>query len=118
MSVAEDVIAALDPLRAHKARLPDKRTLPAIVVSIVAGHDEWTLEGDDNLSHRIVQLDAWASTETGADNYMRQAREKMLASADFTVSGVDVSGAPDYDDDANLYRSSFEFRIWLETSSG
>ena len=115
MSVSETVIEALSPLRAHKGHLPDKRTLPAIVVQVVAGNDEWTLEGDDELKRRVIQLDAWSSTETGADTYMAQARTAMLASTDFAVAGVNVSGAPDYDEEANLYRSSFEFTIWLDS---
>lgn len=113
MSILADVIAALDPLRAHKGKLPNERVLPAIVVTVVTGTDEMVLRGDGELRRRVVQLDAWGTVESGADDYMEQARTKMLAASGFKVARIDVSGAPDYEPEANLFRSSLEFAIWF-----
>lgn len=112
-SVEELVVHALDPLRAHKGRLPDKRTLPALVVQVVAGTNEYSLMGADGFGRRIVQLDAYATAEFNADEYMKQARDKMRNAEAFVCNGDEVA-APGFEDEPALYRSSWQFIIWLD----
>jgi len=114
MSVEEMVVDALDPLRAHKGRLPDKRTLPALVVQVIAGSNEYTLEGDDGLRRRLVQIDAYSTTEYNADEYMKEADAKMQDATTFVVAGVEVA-SPGFENEPSLYRSSFQFILWFDT---
>jgi hypothetical protein len=120
MNVAEVVFQALssgsDGLRAFQNKLPRKGDanyiLPMLVITLVAGHDEMQLRGDGGLQRRLIQLDAWATTRKGADDLAELARTRMLAATTFKVAAIDVSGADGYDEDANLFRASFEYGIW------
>jgi hypothetical protein len=98
-------------VRCHFNKLPRERVLPAVVITVVSGSNDMDMEGDDTLRSRIVQLDAWASTRTGADNYMEEARGQMLAATTFVVGDIRESGADHYDEEANLYRASLEFDV-------
>lgn len=114
MSITGDVMDALGALVTYKAVLNSReegRILPAIVVQVITGSDELDLMGDPGPFRRMVQLDAWATTEAGADAYMEQAKTAMRAATAFKVDSIDLSGAPPYDDDAKLWRSSYEFGI-------
>lgn len=114
MSITGDVIDALGALRAYKGKLPSReegRVLPAIVVQAITGSDELDLMSDPGPFRRLVQLDAWATTESGADAYMEQAKAAMRAATTFRVDSIDLSGAPPWDDDAKLWRSSYEFGV-------
>ena len=115
MNIAETVSAALRDadLRCHFNKLPRERTIPAIVITMIAGFDDVDLSGDASLRNRVMQLDVWASTRTGADAYMESAKTAMLAATTFTVGDIRESGADGIDDEANLYRASLEFSIWL-----
>jgi hypothetical protein len=46
---------------------------------------------------------------------METAKQMMLAAPDFTVARVDVSGAPTYEPDTEMYRTSFEYSVHFET---
>lgn len=111
--VHAELISGTTGLRAHKSVLPRERTLPAIVITPIAGSDEIHLRGDSGLTRQVVQLDAWASLESGAESYMEQAKQKMLNASTFQVANISVSGADTYDEEANLYRASREFTIWF-----
>lgn len=102
-------------LRAYKGKLPpkDNRVIPALVITMVSGDDDMDLEGDDTLRQRTVQLDSYASIESGAHDYMEDARAKMHAATVFSVGAVRPSGADDYEADVNLFRVSMEFDIWF-----
>lgn len=121
MNVAEYVFAALangaGGLRAHHNKLPRKGdsnyVLPMLVITGIAGHTEMHLRGDGGLRRYLVQVDAWATSRKGADDYMELARAKMLAATTFKVAAIDVSGAEGYDEEANLYRASLEFGLWV-----
>lgn len=121
MNIAELVFAALangsDGLRAHHEKLPAKGTpsyiLPMLVITTVAGSDDVDLRGDASLHHRLMQLDAWGASRKLADDYMELARLKMLSATTFGVGAIDVSGGGGYDEEANLFRASLEFRVWF-----
>jgi hypothetical protein len=121
VNIAEHVFAALDGLRAHQEKLPSKGVtneppgyvLPMLVISTITGNDDLDLRGEASLRWRVMQIDAWGKTRRGTDDYMELARAQMLAYKQFSVGAIDVSGAPGYDDDANLFRASLEFRVWF-----
>jgi hypothetical protein len=121
MNIAELVFAAItsgsDGLRAFQNKLPRKGeamyVLPMIAISTITGHTEMHLSGDGGLRRYLIQLDAWASTRRGADDYMELAREKMLAATTFKIGAIEVTGADGYDEEANLYRTSVEFGLWV-----
>lgn len=115
MSVAVTVAQALidADLRCHHNKMPRERTIPALVITTIGGFDDVDLAGDASFGNRIVQLDAWASTRTGADTYMDSAKAAMLAATTFSVGDVRESGADGFDDEAGLYRASLEFSVWF-----
>ena len=121
MNIAELVFQALssgsDGLRAFQNRLPQSGAanyvLPALVITTVAGADEMTLVGADGLRRRLIQLDAWGSSRKFADDYMELARTRMLAGTGFKVGAIDQTAAPQFDDEANLFRASLEFSLWF-----
>ena len=119
MNLAERIFQALtsgsDPLRAYQDKMPRERTLPAIVITAeIAGEDDYGLQGANGLRHRISQLDVYASTRKGADDYAELAREKMAAATTFAVARSYPSGAPDFEPDVDLFRNSIEFSLWYE----
>lgn len=119
MNLAERIFQALtsgsEPLRAYQDKMPRERTLPAIVISSeIAGEDDYGLRGPNGLRHRLVQLDAYGRTRRGVDNYMELARDQMNAATTFTVAKSYPSGAPEFEPDVDLFRSSVEFSVWYE----
>lgn len=119
MTIEEDVFKALTSgspaaLRAYPDVLPQMPVLPALTYSVVAGTDEFDLQGPTGLVRRLVQIDSWSTTRSGAATQMREAQLLMLASSDFSVNGMDVAAAPAYEPETKLYRDSVEFIIWKD----
>jgi hypothetical protein len=120
MTIEEKVFTALTagspaPLRAYPDLMPQYPTYPLVTYIIVAGEDDIHLNGDAGTARRLVQVDAWARTRLGAAQTMAIAKTQMLAAEDFTVGRVDISGAPTYEPDPELYRASLEFSVHYET---
>lgn len=120
MTIEEKIFSALTagspaPLRAYPDIMPQYPTYPLLTYIVVAGEDDIHLSGDAGTARRLVQIDAWARTRLGAAQTMATAKQMMLASADFTVGRIDVSGAPTYEPDSQLYRASLEFSVHYET---
>lgn len=121
MNLAELVFDALttgsDGLRAHHNKLPKKGedgyVLPMAVITTIGGHNERHLRGDGGLRRRVVRVDIWGASRKLADDAMEVALTKMDAASTFKVAAVEDSGAPGYDFDANLWRSSFDFTVWF-----
>ena len=118
MSLAEDVFAALTggtpAARAYPEVLPQMPVLPALTYRLIAGTDDFHLQGRSGLVIRLVQVDAWATTRMGADRAMADASVLMVASQAFQVNGIDVSGADTYEEETQRYRASREFSIWVQ----
>ena len=117
MTIEEDVYAALTSgspasLRVYPDVLPQFPTYPALTYSVIAGTNDFDLQGPSGLIRRLVQVDAWATTRSGAVAAMNEAKILLLASSDFTIDGADVTGAERYDNETKLYRESYEFIIW------
>lgn len=120
MIIEEKIFAALTagspaPLRAYPDVMPQYPTYPLVTYIVVGGEDDMYLGGDAGTARRLVQVDAWARTRLGAAETIQIAKSQMLASSDFTVARVDVSGAPTFEPEPQLYRASFEFSIHYET---
>lgn len=119
-TIAEKVFAALtagspSPLRAYPNLMPQYPVYPLIVYTIVGGEDGVHLQGVDGTSHRLIQIDAWGTTQIGVEQTMEIAKAQMLAADNFTVGRIDVSGAPPYEPDTQLYRASREFSVHYES---
>jgi hypothetical protein len=85
--------------------------IPYCVFTIIGGHEEMHLRGSGNINRRVVQIDTWARRRDMASNLMLWVREHMLGATTFEVVGIEETGAPRYDDEAKLFRSSYEFTI-------
>lgn len=120
MNAAELVFAALtngsDGLRAHHNKVPRKgdagHVFPLLTITTVSETAETDLRGDSSLRRRVVQIDAWSKTRKGADDLAELARAKMTAASTFKIGSPEKSGAPEYDDEADLFRASYDYPIW------
>ena len=117
MSLEEDVFSALtsgspSALRAYPEVMPQQVVLPAVTYTIIAGSYDFDLQGTTGLSRKLVQIDSWSTTRSGAYSQMVEAQNLMLASTAFQVTGVEETGAERYEPDTKLYRESREFVLW------
>jgi hypothetical protein len=116
VSIGEDVFSALTsgspPLRAYPQLMPQTPVLPALTFALVAGDDDFDLQGPTGLIVRHFRVDAWATTESSAFAQITQAQSLMLASAAFQVNAIRESGAAGYEPDTKLFRESREFTLW------
>ncbi len=104
MTLSEDVFAALTtgspmPLRVYPDVLPPLIQLPACTYQVVAGVDEFHLLGRAGLGRILVRVDVWST----------------MASSNFSVTGIDITGADGFEEDTERYRASREFIIWRES---
>lgn len=103
------------PVNVHKDVLPPKgsagRVLPAAVIGIAGGHDDYDLEGDDSLRFRGVRVTTWASTESGADICMEAVRAKLRAATTFSVGASGPDSSDDHEEATGLYCVSVVFEI-------
>ena len=116
MTIEEDFFAAATAgspsLRLYPEVLPqDGAILPAATFTVVGGLDDMHMGGKSNTGMRLVQVDAWASSRLSADNLMDDIQSRLLTATTFVVVGIDVSGAPRYEDETKRYRASKEFSI-------
>jgi hypothetical protein len=118
MSLAEDVFSALTsgspPMRAYPDELPQQVQLPALVYFVVAGTDDFHLQGRSGLVIRLVQVDAYAGTRLSADASIRDAVELMVASTSFQVNAISIPPVDDFEPDTRRYRASREFTLWIQ----
>jgi hypothetical protein len=116
MTIEEDFFAAATAgsptVRVYPEVLPQAGSiLPAATFTVVGGSDDMHLAGKSNTGFRLFQVDTWASSRLGADNLMDDIQTRILAAAAFVVVGIDVSGAPRYEEETKRYRASKEFTV-------
>lgn len=116
MTIEEDFFAAATAgsptIRLYPEVLPQEGSiLPAATFTVVGGFDDMHMGGVSNTGMRLFQVDAWASSRLSADNLMDGIQTRLLAATTFVVVGVDVSGAPRYEEETKRYRASKEFTV-------
>lgn len=115
MTIEEDFFAAATAgsptIRLYPEILPQVVTLPAVTCTVVGGFDDMHMAGVENTGTRVFQVDAWASTRLSADNLIEDVQSRLLAATTFLVVGIDVSGAPRYEEETKRYRASKEFMV-------
>lgn len=116
--IEKDLHAALTAespsLNVYPDEAPQEATPPFVIYTLIGGHDEMSLEGDDGLRRRLVQVDVWAKRREMASNLMEGVRSQMLAATAFSVAAMEETGAPRFDFESKLFRSSYEFAIWYQ----
>lgn len=118
MSLEEDVFAALTSgspsLRAYPEIVPEFVQVPVVTFTMIAGTEDFALDGPTGLVRRLVQIDSWATTRSSAYALITQAQGLMLASTAFAVNAISESGAPRYEPETRRYRESREFTLWAQ----
>ena len=102
------------PARVYPEVMPQMAVLPALVFTVVAGTDDFHLEGTSGLQIRFIQVDAWASTRLSADNLIAEATTLMVASTTFQVNAIAIPPVDGYEPDTERYRASREFTVWVQ----
>lgn len=113
-------VAAKVGNRVHLKQLPQRSTLPAIVIHKVSGPREHSHDGSSGLARPRFQFDMYAATAEAANDLAEKVR---LALDGFRgtmggVSGVRVDGVflenerDDYDDSAEVQAVSQDYIVW------
>ena len=111
-----DRLKALAEGRVHYVRMPQKPTLPALVITLVSSDEQYADRGHAGIAEYRVQLDAWAKTRDAAAGLMSQAKQLMR------VSGADFDTVNEYDNlreieqETDFFRSSTDFICWQKTA--
>lgn len=118
MSFSEDLFTTLSggspSARVYPDVMPQLAVLPALVYTLVAGQDDFHLEGLSGLQIRLVQVDAWAGTRLSADSLIADAATLMVASRLFQVNAINIPPVDDYEAETERYRASREFVVWVQ----
>lgn len=85
--------------------------LPYVTFNIIGGSEEMHLRGSGDAWWKVVQFDAYNKSRKVADNMMAWVRERLLATQLFSVTAIDESAAPRYEEDVEVHRASLEFTI-------
>lgn len=115
---AQSAITALTGTRIYPIILPQDPTYPAITYSIDNIRDTFTLtNGQTNFVGADIQIDAWATTQKGAEDLaalintaMRNLKGSMAGvsvHAIYRDSQIDI-----YESEINAYRRSISYVCW------
>lgn len=121
------VNAAVGGKRIYPLKLPQGELLPSLVLVLVSGAGDHTMQGASGLARPRYQVDAWAQTLDLASALKILTKGRldgyagpMAWTADAITTTVNVQGCffeserEDYDAVAKLYRSSADYLIWFE----
>jgi uncharacterized protein DUF3168 len=113
--------------RVFAVRLPQGETRASIVYSRISGQGDHHMEGASGLNRTRVQIDCWAQTADAADLLARQVKERIdgyrgsiLWGEDSPAEAIVVQGIffdserEDFDETANMHRSSKDYLVWYE----
>ena len=110
-------LTALVSTRMYPVRLPQKPTLPALVITKIAKPREYSHSGDSNLANPTYQFDCWAKTHEGA--VALQAKlDLALTGFKGTMDTTDVGATfiknviDDEEPDTALYRQIVDVEFW------
>lgn len=113
-------ISALTTLvstRMYPLRLPQKPTLPALVIQKIARPRVYSHSGDSNLANPTYQISCWAETHEGAVALEVQL-ETALTGFSGTMGAETVYAAfianvlDDFEPDTALYRQIVDVEFW------
>ncbi len=104
-------------IRMYPVRLPQKPTLPALVIEKIAKPRVYSQSGDSNLANPTYQFDCWAKTHEDA---VALQAELDLALSGFkgTMETTEVGAAfilnviDDFEPDTALYRQIVDVEFW------
>ncbi|MGK2287246.1 DUF3168 domain-containing protein [Pedomonas sp. V897] len=119
-------VAGMVGTRIYPSRAPDEATLPYLVYLDMAEIDRARdLDGVGGLRQARVQVDAWASTATGAkrlgDAVVEALEDFTGAIAGVTIADVElIGGFDDWDGGEGaapspVYRRMREFYVWVQS---
>ena len=117
--LADSAISALIGTRMHGVILPQKPTMPAIVMTDITAKDEYDTEGATDLSWGRFQFDSWAETLAGARTLGKAVKNKLSGfsgtAGSETISGAFINNKQDlYDPETKNHRMSMDFIIWYK----
>lgn len=125
---AVSAVSTLVGARIYKRKLPQRPTLPALVVQLISGPRQHHLRGHDGAERTRVQVDAYVS-DSVADpaQALEDIGAAVLEAMDgktFTVSDTRVTGAFCVDrsggyeaEDLRLWRDRQDYVIWSKSTN-
>lgn len=121
------ISAAVGGVRVYPIKLPQGQTLTSIVHTRISGQGDHHMEGPSGLNRGRVQIDCWSTSADAADLLARQVKERIdgyrgsiLWGDDSPEEAIVVQGIffeserEDFDDVAQMYRSSKDYIVWYE----
>lgn len=113
-------VASLAAGRVYPGHLPQKPTLPAIVMHRISGPREHSHDGSSGLAHPRFQFDVWAGSHVKAKALAEAVRAAMdgFRGTMGGAGGVEVSGCfledddDGYDDALELFVWRMDFIVW------
>ena len=120
------ISAAVGGARIYPIQLPQGQKLASIVYARIYGQGDHHMVGPSGLNRVRVQVDCWAMTADVADLLARQVKERldgyrgaMLWGDESPADAIVVQGIfydserEDWDDAAQMYRSSKDYIVWF-----
>lgn len=109
-------VSGLVSSRIYPVNLPQTPTYPAIVYSRVSGQRAHSLSGASNIASPRVQVDAFATTYSGAKDLAAKIRAALNGFrgtvAGITIHGIFLESDNDiFDDDFEIYRITSDYFI-------
>lgn len=104
------------PVRCFPERIPQpvgggplSQQMPCLVYRIVYGTPEIYFDGESDIQHFRIQIDAYATTLSAADALLKLAVPAIRA-GDRNVQVSD--NGSDFEDENNAWRRSADFELW------
>lgn len=120
------ISAAVGSARIYPIKLPQGQKLASIVYSRISGYNDHYMDEPSGVNRARVQIDCWAPTTDAADLLARQVKNQIdgyrgsiLWGENSPADAIIVQGIffdserEDWDDDAQMYRSSKDYIVWF-----
>lgn len=107
-------LAALATGGIYQATVPEDKTRPYVVWTVISNLPENTLSCPPEIDDQRVQIDCWAPIDAAGGNGLRICKEMMQSVVQaLTDVGLIVFGPwQSFDTDTRMYRWSCDIEVW------
>jgi hypothetical protein len=112
-------VAALLSSRVYFVKMPQNPVMPCATLNLITARRDYAQEGQTALVNSLVQVDAWAESESGVKGLAEQIR-LALSGYRGILDGINIQGVflvgdtPMYEIDTLLWRVMHQYRVWSQ----